>query len=74
MSVLKAFCVAFSLYSRVPLPHVTLQERDMRYALCFFPLVGGLIAVLAYAWLALCGSRANDAMIARWCCFAFRSP
>ena len=63
MSVLKAFCVAFSLYSRVPLPHVALQERDMRYALCFFPLVGGLIAVLAYAWLAFCGSRANAAMI-----------
>lgn len=63
MTVLRAFFIAFSMYSRIPVPHFVWQERDMRYALCFFPAVGAVIAVLSYAWLWLCGLRGADGML-----------
>ncbi len=40
MAVLKSLCLAFSMYSRIPMPPVAWEEKNMRYVLCFFPLVG----------------------------------
>lgn len=56
MQVLKSFLIAFSLYSRVPVPQFQWEEEDMRYVFCFFPWVGALIAVCLYGWLCLCDS------------------
>jgi adenosylcobinamide-GDP ribazoletransferase len=48
-----SLCIAFSMYSRIPVPQVEWKERSMKYALCFFPLIGVVIgAVLCgYAYL-----------------------
>ena len=51
--MLKAMMIAFSTYSRIPMPQIGWEKENMRYTLCFFPLVGavtGLCSVLAF-WL-----------------------
>ncbi|WP_040950378.1 adenosylcobinamide-GDP ribazoletransferase [Gorillibacterium massiliense] len=50
MSVLKAFVIAFSMYSKIPMPQFEWKDRDMKYALCFFPWVGAVIGLLTYGW------------------------
>lgn len=45
----KGFIIAFSMYSKIPMPHIEWDEESMAYSLCFFPLVGlvsGLLLVL----------------------------
>lgn len=52
--VLESFVIAFSMYSRIPMPFVEWSERGMKYAFCFFPLIGVVIGacVSAFAWAA----------------------
>jgi adenosylcobinamide-GDP ribazoletransferase len=53
--MLESFIIAFSMYSKIPMPNVKWSERGMRYSMCFFPLVGavtGLVSVLVFR---LCG-------------------
>lgn len=45
---LESLRIAFSMYSRIPMPQTAWSQSGMQYALCFFPLVG---AVLAVFWL-----------------------
>ena len=30
MSVIKSLVIAFSMYSKIPMPHLELEEKDMR--------------------------------------------
>lgn len=53
MTALKSFVLAFSMYSRIPMPHVRLEEKDMKYIFGLFPLVGAVIGALASGWLLL---------------------
>ena len=46
MSVIKSFFIAFSIYSKIPVPQFAWNEKNMRYALCAFPLVGLLCGAL----------------------------
>lgn len=41
--MLRAVVIAFSTYSKIPMPRVSWEEKGMRYSLCFFPLVGAVI-------------------------------
>ena len=43
MVVLETVCVAFAMFSALPVPHVDWNERNMRYAMAAFPLVGAVI-------------------------------
>ena len=45
MNIIKSICVAFSMYSKIPMPRVEWNEKNMKYAMCFFPLVGTAITV-----------------------------
>lgn len=54
MSILKSFIIAFSIYSKVPVPQFKWKDEDMRYTLCFFPLIGALIGGLLWGWMQLC--------------------
>lgn len=54
MLLIKAFLVAMSTYSAVPMPQFKWDERAMRYAICFLPVVGLLCGVLLFLWSALC--------------------
>ncbi len=52
MIVLQTIAVAFAMFSAVPVPQFDWNEKNMRYALCAFPLIGAVIGVL---WCA-CGA------------------
>ena len=54
MSVIKSFIIAFSMYSRIPMPRVEWKEKDMRYAICFFPLVGVVTGACVWLWITFC--------------------
>ncbi|MDO4488844.1 MAG: adenosylcobinamide-GDP ribazoletransferase [Eubacteriales bacterium] len=50
MRLIRSFIVAFSMFSRVPMPHFEWKDEDMKYMLCFFPWVGAVIGVCIYLW------------------------
>ena len=50
MSVIKSFFIAFSIYSKIPVPQFAWKEEDMRYTLCFFPWVGAVIGGCFLLW------------------------
>ena len=50
-----SLCIAFATYSRLPTPRADWNERSLRYAVCFFPLIGVVIGALEYGWLLLAG-------------------
>lgn len=50
MSVIKSFFIAFSMYSKIPVPQFDWKEHDMRYVMCFFPLVGVVIGIAEVLW------------------------
>ena len=35
----KSIAIAFSMYSKIPMVQFEWKEEDMRYSMCFFPLV-----------------------------------
>lgn len=41
--ILEALAISFSMYSRIPMPQVEWTEKNRRYVICFFPLVGVVI-------------------------------
>lgn len=42
MRWIRSFGIAFSMYSRIPMPGVQWTKESMQYAFCFFPLVGAV--------------------------------
>ncbi len=61
MIVLETLAVAFSMYSGIPMPQFEWNQKNMRYAMAAFPLIGLVIglaeylALLACEWLGLAG-------------------
>lgn len=53
MSIINSFFIALSMYSRIPVPRVDWEKENMRYAMCFFPMIGVVIGVVMYlaGWL-----------------------
>lgn len=54
MNILGSFVIAFSMYSRIPMPRIEWTKERMRYALCFFPLLGAIIGAAEIAAFCLC--------------------
>ena len=54
MSLLRSFCIAFGMYSKIPMPKFEWNPKDMRYTMCFFPLISIPIALLVLLWFYLC--------------------
>lgn len=50
-TVLNSIIVAFSMYSKIPVPSKRMNDKGMRYAMCFFPLIGAVIGFLIMLWL-----------------------
>ena len=46
MTALQTIAVAFAMFSALPMPQFDWNEKNMRYALCAFPLVGVVCGVL----------------------------
>ena len=53
--LLRSFGIAISTYSRIPMPHFEWKEEDMRYSLCFFPVVGAVIGLLLWVFARFAG-------------------
>lgn len=53
MSIINSFFIALSMYSRIPVPRVDWEKENMRYAMCFFPMIGVAIGAVMYlaGWL-----------------------
>ena len=42
MTVLQTIAVAFAMFSAIPMPQFEWSQKNMRYALCAFPLIGAV--------------------------------
>lgn len=49
----ETIAVAFAMFSAIPVPRPVWNEKNMRYALCAFPLVGAVCALLWIGWALL---------------------
>ena len=54
MSLLSSLIIAFSTYSRIPMPRTEWTEENRRFTFCFFPLVGIPVGIATILWLMLC--------------------
>ena len=54
MIILETVFIAFSMFSAIPVPQVQWNEKNMRYILCAFPLVGAAIGLGCVLWVWLC--------------------
>ena len=55
MKQLQSLVVAFSMYSALPMPHIEWNKENMRFCLCYFPLVGAAVGGLLILWSYLSG-------------------
>ena len=54
MRIVKAMIIAFSMYSKIPMPQFQWKDEDMKYMLCFFPWIGAVIGGCVYLWGMIC--------------------
>lgn len=48
MRLVKALLIAISMYSKIPVPTVEWSRENMKYAMCFFPVIGCVTGALVY--------------------------
>lgn len=46
--------ISFAMYSRIPTPATDWTDDNMKYSMCFFPVVGIVIGAIMYGWYLLC--------------------
>lgn len=51
--IVKRIMIAFSIYSRIPMPIFNWDEEDTGHAVSFLPLVGAIIGIISWAVLKL---------------------
>lgn len=61
--LLGGLVTAFSMYSAIPVPQVEWTSDSLKYALCFFPLVGAVIGGLCRLWIWACSQWALGAAL-----------
>ena len=49
-----SFLIAFAMFSKIPVPRADWDKENMRYMMCFFPLIGVVIGVLLQGLGYLC--------------------
>lgn len=54
MVLFETIAVAFGMFSELPLPQPSWNEKNMRYAMCAFPLVGVVCGGMWAAWAWVC--------------------
>ncbi len=53
MFLFESLLVAMSTYSAIPVPQFEWNDRNMKYAICFFPAVGIFCGAALWGWFAL---------------------
>lgn len=59
MKLWQAFKIAFAMYSKIPMKGADWSKENMKYAICFFPMIGGVIGIVYYivfSFLQQCGA------------------
>ncbi|MDO4301175.1 MAG: adenosylcobinamide-GDP ribazoletransferase [Clostridia bacterium] len=46
--IIKSIIIAFSMYSKIPMPRVDWDKKSMKYVFCFFPAIGIIIGIIIY--------------------------
>lgn len=64
MKILRSLAIAFSSYSKIPIPQFEWKAEDMRYIMSFFPCIGLVIGFLEVIWFRIT-SQLGIAEIAR---------
>ena len=54
MSILRSMIIAISCFSSLPMPQVEWDEKNMRYMMVGFPLVGVIIGACVWLWGLVC--------------------
>ncbi|MCR5716665.1 MAG: adenosylcobinamide-GDP ribazoletransferase, partial [Lachnospiraceae bacterium] len=47
-TAIQALVIAFSMYSKIPMPKMNWEEKGMKYAMCFFPVIGLVEGLICY--------------------------
>ena len=68
--LLRSLATAFSMYSAIPVPRVEWRAENMRYVMCFFPLVGAVTGTAVWCWLGFCRLFGVGASLAAAVCTA----
>ncbi|BCJ96392.1 adenosylcobinamide-GDP ribazoletransferase [Anaerocolumna cellulosilytica] len=50
MNWINAMIITFSMYSKIPMPRMEWKEKDMKYAMIFFPFVGAVVGGTLFVW------------------------
>lgn len=61
--MIETVIVAFSMFSALPMPRIEWNDKNMRYSLCAFPLVGLAVGLLCWLWTVVCGALAIPALL-----------
>ena len=48
MKFLEPMIIAFSMYSKIPMPRIEWNKENMIYTMCFFPLIGVATGAIIY--------------------------
>lgn len=56
MTLIKSMIIAFSTYSKIPMPGVEWNDKNRKYALIFFPFIGAVtgLVLCGWWWLSAC--------------------
>ncbi len=63
MIFFQTIAVAFAMFSAIPCPQPVWTEKNMRYTLCAFPLIGAVCGLLWWGWVALMGYVGGSALL-----------
>jgi len=54
MKLIKSLAIAISAYSIIPVPRFDWSEENMRFSLCFLPVIGVIEGLLLFSWGLFC--------------------
>ena len=46
---MQSLIIAFAMYSKIPMPRADWNDKNMRYAFCWFPVIGLVIGLVELA-------------------------
>jgi len=56
VNLIRSAAMAFSMFSKIPMPRVEWKSENMQYMLAVFPLVGVVIGLFLWCWCLLCSA------------------
>lgn len=63
MILFETIAVAFAMFSAIPCPQPVWNQKNMRYTLCAFPLIGAVCGLLCWGWAALMQGVGGSALL-----------